>query len=663
MKLNHLPTVTKGKKPDANDFPLKNISYSKMVKFSTNPIMFKINYLNGDTIESTTGITGVIGKAFHIALQIYYGGSDTQILTSEAEGIQYGLQAGTEFLENYNEGFIRFSTTIPTKQKALEKFVFLFQSYIKECPYDPEKQKTVAIEEMIEEYIDVEWKDQKISLPIKLKGYLDKIYEEKGELCIEDYKTVSVFSDPEKIDGAKMLQAVEYFFLVFAKYGRAPEKIVFSETKMTVNQDKTAQVRKYAVVYEENQLFFDFYFRFYFDIIRAINGDAVFVPNIYTLFDSEVSLIAYIHRLDEPAKLAEQMKKLKAENITDLLKKQIQNASSMKTFLVAMQKTFQSYKSLDYHKMTLPEKIKTKLMEFGILVNFDSQIVGHSVTLYRFDPAMGVKMKTIEGHIKDIEQVVGVSGIRILAPIPNTHFVGFEVPNKTRTFVDGVPAPKGFELAIGVDIEGNTKYFDIREAPHMLVAGATGSGKSVFINSLIHQLSSVPNSELYLFDPKVVELAKFKNYPRVKEYLTDTKDIAESLENLVTEMNVRYEKLSQSGARNIEEYGGRMGYKFVFIDEYGDLTLRSTVEQSVLLLAQKARACGIHLILSTQRPSVDIISGVIKANFPTKVAFRMSKETDSRVLIDQMGAERLLGKGDMLFSDHNGIQRLQGFNI
>jgi hypothetical protein len=655
--------------------------------------MFKISAINGDHIDTAYGVSGLVGRAFHTAMEVYYGGSDVRPISDEADAIKQGLEAGTEYIDNYPEGFINFTTLITTKQKAIEKFVFLFQSYIKE---KVEEGEVIEVEDSIKESIDVEWKGKQIKLPIPLRGYIDKVYYDKNkDLAILDYKTVSRFSDPDKIDGAKMLQAVEYYFLAYAKYGVPPKYMIFSEVKMSKNKDGSPQTRNYKVVYEDNELFFDFYFRMYSDLMLALNGEMVFVPNILSLFDKEVALIAYVHRLDEPENVAKRMKELQVENMTDLLKAELHSSKSMQTYMGALEKKFQSYKSLNYEKMTIPEKIKTKLMEFGILVNFDSDIVGHSVTQYRFTPSIGVKMKTIEGYVKDIEQVVGVSGIRILAPIPNTSFVGFEIPNENRTFVGPASLGKDFKIAVGVDLIGETRKFDLREAPHMLVAGATGSGKSVFINNVISQLQNVPNVELHLFDPKEVELAHFEDTQRVKEYSSDIENIHIALTKLVDEMNYRYSRMKKEGVRNIEKFSGRMPYKFVVIDEYGDLiasnyvqrktvytghvftkgqkageeetrieetNISKEIEKNILLLGQKARAAGIHLIISTQRPSVDIVSGSIKNNFPVKAAFRMANSTDSIVAINQPGAETLLGKGDMLFIADNGVERLQGFS-
>lgn len=674
------------------NFPLTHYSYSTFVKFSTNPFMFKVNYINGDKIDSTRGISGVIGNAFHTAMEIYYGeGKDS---------IKAGLEAGMTFLKEYNDGFIQFSTTVPNKDKAMAIFAFAYNAYIQEKNSDNER--VVSTEEMIETDISVEWKGELIELPIPLKGYLDKIVEVevKGEkeMSIVDYKLVIKFSDPDKIDGAKILQSVEYYFLTYAKYGKAPYSMIFEELKRTKNRDNSPQLRKYEIVYGENEQFFDFYFRFYEDMTRAINGEAVFVPNINDFYDNEVAIIAYIHRLDVSEEKARQMKKLRVDNITGLLKKKIEHAGSMRKLMKTAEKKFKVAKNINYDTMPNQERIQTKLMEFGILVHFDSKLEGHSVDLYRFRPSIGLKMSKLLGYVSDIEQVVGIAGIRVLAPIPNTTLVGFEIPRKERSFPDGLPLAQDFNLNIGIDIMGKVKTFDIRKSPHTLVAGATGSGKSVFLNTILTQLSALDNVGLHLFDPKRVELVRFAGEKNTVEYYSDIVDIYLALSEIVRIMNERYDILAREKVRNIEEYNQqnnlKLPYKFIVIDEFGDLTvsnhvleetvptgevyqrgpktgvektkkqklnLSQEVMKSILILAQKARAAGIHMIIATQRPSVDIVTGSIKANFPTKVAFRTSRAVDSKVLLDEEGAEKLLGKGDMLFSSDEGVTRLQGF--
>ena len=674
----------------SDSFPLKHISASSMIKFSTNPVLFKIQYINKDRIDTAMGAGGVLGQAFHQSMEVYYGGSDTLVPVNEAEAMEYGLTAGMDFLNKYNDGFINFTKTIPDKQKMFDFLSFCYREYVKGNPY--EIDKVIGIEDEIIETVDVEWKGQRLVLPVRLKGRLDKVIREDGKLKIIDYKTCYSYSDPEKIDGAKILQAVEYYLLTYAKHGEEPYSLTFEEVKYTKNADGGPQVRKYEVVYAENELYFDFYFRFYEDMIRALNGEMVYVPNVYTMFDNEVSIISYIHRLDVSEEQAKLMKKHKVSNITDLLKREMQSAKNMRTLMKTIDKVFISAKSLNYEKMKNEEKIKTKMMEHGMMLEFNDVLEGSTVDMYRFIPSIGLKMSRLKNYAEDIEQVLGISNIRILAPIPDSTMVGFEVPRRERSF-PMVPVGSGFDIAIGQDIMGMHRRFDIRNAPHMLVAGASGSGKSVFLNALIEQLSRIPNSELHLFDPKRVELSQHKS--KAVEYASDPFEIFHALTRLEKEMMARYDAMEKVGVRNITAMP-EMKYKFVVVDEFGELIvgehvhketkhtghvitrgqhageekieetvtdLSAQIERKILRLAQLARAAGIHLVIATQRPSSDIIKGTIKANFPTKVVFKTAKAVDSQVILDELGAEKLAGKGDMLFAGDNGIERLQGYNI
>jgi len=647
------------KESSTNGFPVEHISASFMISIATNPILAKIRYINKDIFDSAMGISGVLGKSFHTAMSVYYGGSDVLIPTNEAEAIEYGLKAGMEYLQNYNDGFINFSKTIENKQKALELLSFCYQSYIKEFPY--KMSEVISTEEKIVESVSVDWRGKSLVLPIKLKGFTDKIERsDDKKLRIRDYKTCYTFSNPEKIDGAKIIQAIEYYLLVYAKYGEEPYSIIFDEVKYSKNKDNSSQVRSYEVVYAENELYFDFYFRLYEDIIRYLNGEAVFLPNLHALFDNEISIISYIHRLDETEEVARLMKKHKVDRISDLLKKEIQSAGNMRKLLKTVEERFVSAKNIDYEKMNIQDKIQTKMLEYGIMLQFDSKIEGSAIDLYRYNPSMGVKMSRLKTFVDDIEQVVGISGIRVLAPIPNSKLVGFEVPRESRVFPQLPAHDKTFNLMIGKTIDGQVKIFDIREAPHILVAGSSGSGKSIFLHSMIRQMIQIPNVELHLFDPKQVELFQYEE--SVAEYKHSPDGIASSLTSLVSEMEKRYSKMKKLKIKNISETDS-FNYKVIIIDEYADLKAKTAVDNNIKLLAQKGRACGIHIIIATQRASTKIIDGDVKINFPVKVVFRVGKAIDSRVMIDEDGAEKLLGKGDCLFQSDSGIERLQAFNL
>lgn len=635
-----------------------------MIKFSTNPILFKITHINGDQYDTAINASFILGKAFHYAMEVYNGGSDEHAIMNESDAIKAGLSAGVQYIEEYNDGFINYTSTIPTKQKMIEKFVFMFNSYVQEMPYG--KEEILETEGQFIEEVDVEWRGQRLHLPIPLKGYTDKIVrDDQGRVVIVDYKTTGQFSNPEKIDGKKLIQAVQYYFGVYAKLGEQPYKMVFEEVKHTKNAKGGAQVKQYEYVYGENELMFDFYLRFYDDVTRGLMGEQVYVPNLDAMYDNEVAIIAYAHRLDVGEERARKMKEHKVKNVTDLLTKEVHLASSMNALFKTLENKAIIGKHIDYSNMERHEQITMKLAEHAILVKYDSVISGHTVDLYRFIPSFGVKMSRLEGFARDIEQATGVKNVRVLAPIPDSSMVGFEIPKKIRTYPDSSTiAPNGYELMIGVDQEGNVEMFDITTAPHMLIAGATGSGKSVFLHSIIKQLLQIDKAQIYLMDPKRVEFGIYED--QVEEYVFDKDYMIASLSRLVDEMEERFIAMRDAKVRDIAELP-EYGRIFIVIDEFGDITAGGgiTAESANTLvqrIAQMGRAAGVHLIIATQRTSVDVISGSVRNNFPTKVAFRMSKAIDSQILLDQAGAETLLGKGDMLFATDRGVKRLQGFN-
>lgn len=658
-----LPTVTKRVKAEDLaceyvNFPVPHYSYSSLTKFGSDPFMFKVNYINGDQIETTSSPTNVLGRTMHKALETYLGGNpDVPVPADDGEAIKVAYKTALEYLNGYSDGFIEYNTTVESRAKLEERFAFAFFGYIKEFNYKKFVKEIVLVEKMLKHKVEVNGK----VLPVPLKGSADLVYRDhKDRLIIRDHKFTSRYSDPEAIDGAKLIQAAFNYFLVAAETGEVPYSMVYAEFKIVPNKDGSPQMREFEIVFGEHPLVFEFFYRYYYDVTDALLGKQVFVPNVYAMYDKEVSILAYIHRLDEDEAREKAFKANKVDNITDFLKRRIMKDGSMKKYLETVATKFVSAETLNYKSMTTEEKIKMKLAEHGLAVEFHSKVQGNSVELYRYEPSIGLKMSKIMAYVKDIEQVVEKSGIRVLAPIPNSGLVGFEVPLENRTFPTA-PQSQGFKLAIGQTVMGDPRMFDVRQAPHMLVAGSSGSGKSVFLNAIINQLLTIPNVELHLFDPKQVELFTYEGHASVVEYQSHHAAIATSLEGLVEVMEERYKDMKAAGKRNIDQMSA-MPYKFVIIDEFADLGMKTTIGSLIQLLAQKGRACGIHLIIATQRASTSVISGDIKVNFPTRVVFRMSKSIDSRVMLDEDGAEKLLGKGDMLFASDAGIERLQGFS-
>ena len=327
--------------------------------------------------------------------------------------------------------------------------------------------------------------------------------------------------------------------------------------------------------------------------------------------------------------------------------------------------------------------IKT-LSNFGVDTKMGQVTLGPTITRYEVQPNPGVKVSRIVNLSDDIALSLAAKSIRIEAPIPGKSAIGIEVPNDEPQVVGlrDVLASKEFKennssLAIGLgkDISGNPVIADIAKMPHLLVAGATGSGKSVCINTIINSVlyKSTPDEvKLLLIDPKVVELAHYNGIPHLlSPVVTDPKKAANALNWAVAEMNKRYKAFAELGVKDINSYNEKSETKLpkivIIIDELADLMMAcaNEVEDYICRLAQMARAAGMHLIIATQRPSVDVITGVIKANVPSRIAFAVSSQTDSRTILDMGGAEKLLGKGDMLFYPLGAAKpvRLQGAYI
>ena len=341
-------------------------------------------------------------------------------------------------------------------------------------------------------------------------------------------------------------------------------------------------------------------------------------------------------------------------------------------------------------------KIEETLKYFGIPIQRIKATVGPTVTLYEIVQAQGVKIAKIQGLQNDIAQSLKAeSGIRIIAPIPGKGTIGIEVPNRNKQIVSMYSAVRSLRfqeskaelpVVIGRTIQNENYVFDLAKMPHLLVAGATGQGKSVGLNAIITSLlyrKHPAQLKFVMIDPKMVE---FSLYAKVERHflakmesedeaiVTDPRKAVYTLNALCTEMDNRLELCKKAGARNILEYNGKftsrrlnpmnghrfMPYIVVVIDEFADLIMTAKeVETPVTRLAQKARAIGIHLIIATQRPSVDVITGKIKANFPARVAFRVMQMIDSRTILDRPGADQLIGRGDMLISKDGELTRIQ----
>ncbi len=332
-----------------------------------------------------------------------------------------------------------------------------------------------------------------------------------------------------------------------------------------------------------------------------------------------------------------------------------------------------------------------KLRDFDIHGRVVEVRPGPVVTMYEFEPAPGIKVGRITALADDIALAMKAMSVRIIAPIPGKSVVGIEVPNLTKEairlkeLVEGrlfTQSTSCLSLALGKDISGNPYVADLARMPHLLLAGATGTGKSVAVNGMILSIlfKATPEDVRFLMiDPKMLELSAYEGIPHlITPVVTDTKRATSVLKSIVAEMSKRYRLMAEKGAKNIVRYNQiiaekgedpegehkRLPYIVVVIDELADLMMTSgkEVEECIMRLSQMARAAGIHLLVATQRPSVDVITGIIKTNFPARIAFQVPSKTDSRTILDSAGAETLLGEGDMLFMPPgtSKLQRIHG---
>lgn len=616
----------------------------------------------------------MVGKAAHKALEQYYKGMD------EADAIAIGL----EYLRKTTDMQIDFGKT-GTRQRMLDTYGQAVKFYLEEAetPY-----KILGVEESITTPVT---RIDGQPLPLPLKAVSDLIYETQlDELVILDHKFVYSHSDPDVLDFGKWLQGMFNYHTIKAKYGKAPSRIIYNECKTSKNRDGSPQIQQYIIDF--NGQGFEQELATFYTLIEAATKQIniagfQFLPNPNDMFNGNASFELFKQGIIDIDAPVEKMHRTEIKEYVD--KKYIPSQID----------------KVENKDLTQEEKIRLKLQEFNIIVDMQETHVGASVTQYTFKPSRGVPMVKLQKMGDDIALALGSESVRIEAPIRGTSLVGVEVPSLVRKRVDLAAnhLQKGtFNIPVGVDVYGKVHYKDITEAPHMLIAGSTGSGKSVMINTIIQSLTKQLTDkqlELVLIDPKRVELAHFAKLPHVKTAIAyEVDDARDLLETLVDEMEERYQTLMDAGVRSIDDYKGKMIRKLVIVDEFADLMMsggktkekaikaditeetfgfgtktkskfkkeiepeKPSVESLIVRLAQKARAVGIHVILATQRPSADVVTGLIKANIPTKIAFATSTAVNSRVILDQNGAEELTGKGDMLFQDSssNKLIRLQG---
>lgn len=615
-----------------------------MTLFLRNRLAFKKKYIL-KIYDDLYGPSAIVGQACHKALEGYYVHGD----------LAAAVKSGLQHIDQLPDTGIDYGKT-GSRETIIKNYTQAINTYIAEAP---KPFKILGIEKSITTAINVLGQD----MPLPAKSFSDLIVEnEQGEIEIWDHKFVARFTDSEEDKGIFIIQAMFNYHTVAAEYGKAPKRMLFIECKTSVNKDGSPQVQPYEIDFDKHPDYFALFANLYNDCTREImKSDVTFLPNFQDAFDGQNSFENYkaqIITVDAPVPVQHKTKDVQFSE-----KRFVQSATD----------------KVENKDLSDEEKIRLKFLEFGIAVEMQETFKGASVIQYTLKPSRAVKMSQFEKHSKDLALVLKAKSIRVQAPIMGTDLVGVEVPNPHRKVmpyegITSVLQPSTMTIPVGMDVYGKVVTKDLAEMPHLLIAGATGSGKSVMINVIIRALieQMTPDElKLILIDPKRVELSQFKNTPHLlAPVIYDDDKAAATLNWLVEEMEVRYKQLEQAGVRMIDEYNNLSAMKMsklaVVIDEFADLMLQSATsnaEKCIIRIAQKARAVGIHLILGTQRPSVDVVTGLIKANIATRIAFMTSSRTDSQIILDQAGAEELVGKGDMLFLDPHtrGLQRLQGF--
>lgn len=685
--------------------PITRMHYSMLTQLLRNPLIFKLKHIL-NVYDGKIGVGGMIGRAGHETLRAYYGGDpDHPLIGEQDERRAVSMELGHAYLEEFSDFYVDYGKT-GSREQMLAGYQRAMDFYWAE---EPEYHEILICEEKLESVITTVDGQE---LPLPAVAIPDLVHKRKdGGIEIVDIKFVKSFTDWNTEDYIKIVQSQFLWHVLKGSKGIVADRMLFREVKWTENARENKgkpQIQDYAIPFSHEQYRIIFY-NLYRDAVRFIaNPNAIYLPNLSDPFDGEQAGMLYAQGL-----LSADMSDV------EVMHKVKDVAFTSKKFVPSR---------LDrVENVHLPpeEKIKMRLAEFGIPVEPVETIKGANITQYRFKVSAGIRMSSFEKHKLDIARALEAkTEIRILAPIPGTDLVGIEVAPEKRTVSNLTKdhlTMGTLEIPIGATPTGDVVKAPLNEMPHLLIAGATGSGKSVLLHSILTALTKQMKPEqmqMILIDPKRVELVAFKSAKHLRggKIVYEYAQALLVLKGLMDEMEERYKLLEKEKCRDIKEYNhpsthiqeNPIPYIVVVIDEFADLMLQGRVSQRkkkkhdslqnvakraeveqiarqfakmgmafkvkfddedmpeademITRLAQMARAVGIHLILATQRPSVDVITGLIKANFPTRIALTTASATDSKVILGVPGAEKLAGKGDLLFMHPGGgIVRLQGF--
>ena len=630
--------------------PVEHISYSAMRLFLSNPYQFKKNYILGlwDYKQSPSA---VVGKSFHKFAELIYKGQSQDSATQEA----------IKMMDKIPDSDIDFGKT-GSREKMAKDLNKVIEFFLHERP---DVGKVLGAEVKVTTNFEIDG----IMSPLPVKAISDLVSEINGDIHIWDWKVLTSHTDLSEEKPDYVMQAQFNYETVKAKYGKYPKAIHYVEIKKSKNRSTDGkQINIYTIEYDKHPEYKQGFLYMYEAVIRQmVNSNYLFLPNFSDMFSGKESFTEFL-----------------SEKI-DVTMPSVTHKSALVKMTDRPQFVESTIDSAVGENMTPAERVISKFLEFGIALEHADSFEGSSVTLHRFKPSRGVKMAQLVKYESDIMIALGVKSVRIIAPIKGTKLVGVEVSNETQAVVEwseDMLKPSSLVIPVGQDVYNRPFHLDIAKAPHLLVAGATGSGKSVGLNVIIKSLieQNTPQElNLVLIDPKMTEFNHLMNDPHVDgNVFSEVEDISLVLKWAIQQMNDRYTMMRNKGIRKLPSEFPKI---VIVIDEMADLMLSpekfvdpetdkmvkysGVIEADIIRLTQKSRAAGIHLVLATQRPSVDVIKGTLKANLPTRIAYMTATQTDSKVILDQAGAEQLLGNGDCLVLDprSQGLTRLQGYYL
>lgn len=634
--------------------PIKHLSYSALRCYLSNQQQFFKNYILG-IWDNKMSPSATVGKSVHKALEQYYKTKDKNS----------SIEVGMAFLSTSKDSEIDYGKT-GSREQMNKDYIQAVNNFFAE---EPDFGTILATEQSVT--TDVGFETEIFPLPVK--AVTDLVSEKDGKLLMWDYKVVTSFTDKEEEQPDYIVQALFNFLTIKAKHGKVPYSMTFVEIKKSMNRNGDSQLGFYEVIFEKHLEYCTYFGKLYSGFIRNVSNPSYsYLPNISDMYSGKEAWTDFAAQ---------------TINFEDIPK--VSHQSALHTPIRDV-KYVESKADTDM-TLTKEEKVKAKLMEFGIGVSMESTFEGANVTLYTLKPSRGVKMSRFSELSPDLSLALEAKSVRVQAPIPGTSLVGVEVSNseqKVVPFHKGLLQPGTLMIPVGQDVYGHDRLFDLAKAPHLLIGGATGSGKSVFMDTTIHTLMKQMDPkdlQLVLVDPKRTEFSDYDGDAHLPvPVITEVLDVDTTMEWAVGEMENRYKKLKSVGVKSIADYRNNatdMPYVVIIVDELSDImlsplkkkidddgkmktvSLSESIQKNIIRLAQKARAVGIHLILATQRPSIDVVTGLIKANFPARISFMVSSGIDSRVILDDIGAEKLIGNGDLLLVDprKQGSERLQGY--